>query len=702
MSDEATEEPDHFYINYVFLHGCTEFPEIDSECEPVVLESFPTQFPEDITTFLWPEAVPPPRAKGTCERHSFLLTGFTGAQQYVHALRLWLAPPDSTLYYPYSIAICTEFKIHKMFSSILETVEDLFSEHYKTEGAFTLKDVASIIFSTLYIPTSPLHSRVKFKLFDRDFSALNPLFSFPADSLPPNDIDYEPLFRNIEPRNIILIFTALMTCDCSVLIYSPNPSNLFNICEALLSLLYPFNWPVSYIPVLPRCKAFDLIHLPQVYLMGLCSDQLYDPPDSIMIVNLEDNSIMGRENLRTKLPLDIWYRIHRGIQRYCPYFSGAAASPDDLPLSLLTSFTSQNNPSLRSRFSLVGRLPSPRISYEDLMAQNSGSEEEEEVADMPGPMKSMLRSPGSNVSLSTFLASTPPVQDDRENRFHQFRGVTLSVFVSFLQGYRSYLRVPSQKELKDLDHFSYFSKDLFVERHPRRSERPFLDNWVKSQIFSAFVHERLTLTSEDHFERCLRKKYLVKKDKKQKLESTGICGVMWKMGSGRQSWKKRFFMLQGNVLSYFSAVKELLDIVQTLAKAKADLECATGELNIEALRILVGTLENELADTANSRRKGDMELPINTTTIGFPDCDDIVGTIESKFFDVPTEHAFFVQTPERIMYMAANSKSDRRSWMQHIQARTTLLAPNPLFEPLQENILEAVKAHRRQRLNKLR
>merc|ERR1719373_405322 len=334
------------------------------------------------------------------------------------------------------------------------------------------------------------------------------------------------------------------------------------------------------------------------------------------------------------------------------------------------------------------------------MAQNSGSEEEEEVADI-APMQSFNLSTGSNVSLSTFLASTPPIEDDRENRFRQFRGVTLSVFVSFLQGYRSYLRVPSQKELKDLDHFSYFSKDLFVERHPRRSERPFLDNWVKSQIFSAFVHERLTLTSEDHFERSLRKKYLNKKENKQRLESTGICGVMWKMGSGRQSWKKRFFMLQGNVLSYFSAVKELLDIVQTLAKAKEDLAHAQGELNVEALRILVGTLENDLADTAKTKRKGDMELPINTTTVGFPDCDDIVGTIESKFLDVPTEHAFFVSTPERKMIMAASTKSDRRSWMTHIHARTTLLAPNPLFEPLSENILEAVKAHRRQRLNKL-
>merc|ERR1719219_275282 len=132
-----------------------------------------------------------------------------------------------------------------------------------------------------------------------------------------------------------------------------------------------------------------------------------------MIVNLKDNSVLGWENLRTKLPLDIWYRIHRGIQRLCPLFCNAALSPDDLPLNLLNSFTSHMTPNLRSRFSLVGRLPTPRISYEDLMAQNSGSEEEEDPCDSY-PVSRKLVKNSSTMSLSSFLATSPSIVEEEE------------------------------------------------------------------------------------------------------------------------------------------------------------------------------------------------------------------------------------------------------------------------------------------------
>merc|ERR1740123_1469258 len=428
-----------------------------------------------------------------------------------------------------------------------------------------------------------------------------------------------------------------------------------------------------------------------------------------MISDLDNHTLTGMENLRTKLPLDLWHRLYRGIERMKATLTNNCgvlqSSPSNLLSITLEEMGSPNllpnrAPSLRNRISLLGRLPSPKVNYDDLQASHSGSEDEYE--------EELLA--GSFLSSSSRFSPEDLMYTDVHNpavsltpySFKKFRQAVLSVYVSLLQGYRAYLNIPREDDLKDLTHFSYFWKKRFVEKHPRREDREFLNKWVKSQIFSSFVHQRLTLSEEDHFERMLRKKYLAKKQKKSKLESTGICGVMWKMGRSRRSWRKRFFMLQGNLISYFSAVNELLEIVQTLAKAKNDLANAKGTYNSEALKSLVSTLEDDMNEVANNHREGEMELPINTTTIRFPSCDEEVqGTIESSFQDVPTEHSFFLITPERQLLLAANSKSDRRSWIDHIRARTTLLSPNPSFEPLEEHIYAAICNHRRQRLSGL-
>eukprot|EP00494_Astrolonche_serrata_P003850 UN03858 len=82
----------------------------------------------------------------------------------------------------------------------------------------------------------------------------------------------------------------------------------------------------------------------------------------------------------------------------------------------------------------------------------------------------------------------------------------------------------------------------------------------------------------------LRKRYKARKGKKQRLESTGICGVLWKQGRKHRTWHKRFFMLQQNVISYFSAVDDLVQVVQQLSKAKETLITAKNDKKADHIK----------------------------------------------------------------------------------------------------------------------
>ncbi|GFW88481.1 DENN domain-containing protein 2C [Trichonephila clavipes] len=70
--------------------------------------------------------------------------------------------------------------------------------------------------------------------------------------------------------DILVKAVASLLLERRVLLFSFSPSNLYQCCKAISSLLYPFEWPHMFIPVLPSCLTVHCCsELP--YILGLSS-----------------------------------------------------------------------------------------------------------------------------------------------------------------------------------------------------------------------------------------------------------------------------------------------------------------------------------------------------------------------------------------------------------------------------------------------
>ena len=98
--------------------------------------------------------------------------------------------------------------------------------------------------------------------------------------------------RLLGPEGFIFVLAALLT-ESKILLHSHNPANCAMVAEVMTALLYPFEWSLPYIPVLPM-GMLEFIEAPLSYLLGIpssCLEQnLVDPAvlEDIVVVDLDN------------------------------------------------------------------------------------------------------------------------------------------------------------------------------------------------------------------------------------------------------------------------------------------------------------------------------------------------------------------------------------------------------------------------------
>mmetsp|Transcript_40243 Transcript_40243/g.52985 ORF Transcript_40243/g.52985 Transcript_40243/m.52985 type:complete len:348 (+) Transcript_40243:346-1389(+) len=102
------------------------------------------------------------------------------------------------------------------------------------------------------------------------------------------------LFEFLGPSQVSTAISMLLQ-EQSILVVSHSPECLTPICEALLSLIYPLQWPHAYIPVLPQCY-LEYTEAPVPFLIGISSECLHylqgSVISSICIINLDSGSVV--------------------------------------------------------------------------------------------------------------------------------------------------------------------------------------------------------------------------------------------------------------------------------------------------------------------------------------------------------------------------------------------------------------------------
>ena len=204
-----------------------------------------------------------------------VLTNEKGSRTYVYSIRLYdkIEINHKNYYLPYAISIWSAINNCEGFKNILtefyriikitgENITDSSLINYHN-----LEIIHMIIFLTdIILP--PNNSRMKINFH---FSSVD--FNFPSLTEIPNNEEYiKLLFDCLEISTIIKLWCSLLS-EKHVIFLANQGYLLFTITQGLLSLLFPFCWLHTYIPVLPVYQ-IDYLDSPTPYIIGINSNKI--------------------------------------------------------------------------------------------------------------------------------------------------------------------------------------------------------------------------------------------------------------------------------------------------------------------------------------------------------------------------------------------------------------------------------------------
>ncbi|XP_027490253.1 DENN domain-containing protein 4C isoform X1 [Corapipo altera] len=135
---------------------------------------------------------------------------------------------------------------------------------------------------------SPQRPRILVQLSAHDALILSQPVSTP---LPLSGANFSTLLMNLGPENCatLLLFVLL---EGKILLHSLRPAVLTGIAEAVVAMIFPFQWQCPYIPLCPLSLA-TVLSAPVPFIVGVDSRyfDLYDPPQDIVCIDLDTNMV---------------------------------------------------------------------------------------------------------------------------------------------------------------------------------------------------------------------------------------------------------------------------------------------------------------------------------------------------------------------------------------------------------------------------
>ncbi|KAI1888537.1 hypothetical protein AGOR_G00186190 [Albula goreensis] len=308
---------------------------------------------------------------------------------------------------------------------------------------------------------SPQRPRILVQLSAHDTLILSQPVCTP---LPLSGADFSTLLSNLGPENCATLLHFILL-ESKILLHSLRPAVLTGVAEAVVAMLFPFQWQCPYIPLCPLSLA-GVLNAPCPFIVGVDSRyfDLYDPPADVVCVDLDTNTIYLSDD-----------------KKHCNWKN----LPKKPSKSLLNSLTN-----LHHQLATVRRTPQEGLAVEMTPIE----------ADF------------------TWHKKMTGLEMEIQEAFLRF-------MASILKGYRSYLKpitqAPSEKataadSLYDLQGFLK-SRD--------RAHQKFYSQLTKTQIFIRFIEECTFVSDKDtglaFFDDCIEKLFPSDKgtDKGAKVES---------------------------------------------------------------------------------------------------------------------------------------------------------------------------------------
>ncbi|KAI1887802.1 hypothetical protein AGOR_G00194110 [Albula goreensis] len=268
--------------------------------------------------------------------------------------------------------------------------------------------------------------------------------------LPLSGADFSTLLLNLGPENCATLL-LLMLLESKILLHSLRPAVLTGVAEAVVAMIFPFQWQCPYIPLCPLSLA-GVLNAPCPFIVGVDSRyfDLYDPPADVVCVDLDTNTIYLSED-----------------KKHC-------SLPKKPRKSLVNSLSSLHQ-QLKSAYSTSGHLHQQESHAVEMTLME---------ADLSW-QKKMKR-----------------LEIEIQEAFLRFMATTL-------RGYRSYLKpitqAPSEKATAA---DSLYDVQGFLKSRDRACQK-FYAHLTKTQVFVRFIEECSFVSDKDtglaFFDDCIEK-----------------------------------------------------------------------------------------------------------------------------------------------------------------------------------------------------
>ena len=204
-----------------------------------------------------------------------VLTDAKGERTYLYSIRLFdkIEINHKNYYLPYALSIWSPVNNCEAFKNILTEFYRIMKSTNKdiTNNSLinyhNLEFIHMIIFLTdIILPPNNTKMVLNFH-----FSSIE--LTFPSMSEIPNNEEYiQLLFDCLEISAIIKLWCSVL-CEKHIIFLANQGYLLFAITQGLLSLIFPFTWLYTYIPILPM-SLIDYLDSPIPYIIGMLGNTI--------------------------------------------------------------------------------------------------------------------------------------------------------------------------------------------------------------------------------------------------------------------------------------------------------------------------------------------------------------------------------------------------------------------------------------------
>jgi len=300
-----------------------------TDCYPSPDAYSDMDFPEHVSTFVFPDGCRPSQVHQTPSFFTFVLTSANGQRMYGACMHVyddqmdtenirnvmtdsgytvplpwWLhdepnslsSPsssqkssrkrPSEVVYMPKCLVIISHYPFFDIWRRFLTQLYRI----TMVEAPLPIERYIANFVSEVPLPPQG-KVEVKFAFTTGDlWSIKRP----PVNELPLNNFSYLPLFASLSVGNVLIVSGCLMQ-ETRVALLSSHYALLGPVAEALLSLLFPFEWQGMYIPIMPFTM-LDILDAPVPFLVGLHSRYLNEVPHKyrpkgVVYVNLDKDEV---------------------------------------------------------------------------------------------------------------------------------------------------------------------------------------------------------------------------------------------------------------------------------------------------------------------------------------------------------------------------------------------------------------------------